>query len=168
MDIQLFEENKVEEQIEGFEEESNLEVKKENIEEAKVEIKTESFELNKKNLTLFRHLLRKAKKWIKQEKIRVQGLEKESWEDSPFWKPRLQAHDESLKNAKDELYEARIVQEKLLAKAYSILIEQGRISERQPCTTEELEWEGQEFKDLRHKPESIDNTTRNLIFQLIS
>ena len=163
MDIQLFEENKVEEQIEGFEEESNLEVKKENIEEAKVEIKTESFELNKKNLNLFRSLLRKAKKWIKQEKRRVKGLEDEHREDRALWIPTLQAHDERLKEAKAELYESRIVQEKLLAKAYSILIEQGRISERQTTITEEQEREGQEFKALPHKPESI----RNLIFRLI-
>ena len=90
---------------------------------------------------------------MKQEKVRVKGLKKEHREDKAIWKPRKQAYEENLKKVEAELNEARIVQEKLLAKAYSILVEQGRISEPSSNTTEEQEREGQEFKALAHKSE---------------
>ena len=142
MDIQLFEETKVEEKKVSFEEETKVELQKESIEKAKIGKRTESFELNKVNLIVFKHLLREAKKWIKQEKIRVKGLENGSREDSPFWKPRLKAHVECLKKAKDELNQAKITQEKYLVKVYSMLLEQGRISEIQSSTAEKQKWEG--------------------------
>ena len=183
MDSQIFEEkSKVDEKKESFEEETKVEEKKESFEEeTKVEEKKESleeetkgeeykeeFELNKKNLPIFKLALRQAEEWIVQEKVRAKGLRKEHREAKSIWKPRAQKCEEGLKKIKAELNEARIDQEELLAKAYSILIKQGRISERPSNTTIEQEREGQEFKASEHRLQLIDKATSDLIFQLIS
>ena len=136
MDIQIYKEAKVEEKHkERVEEETKLEAKNESYEEVKVEEKTESFELNKKNLPRFKRLIHQAEKWIKKEKLRVAGLKKEHMENKAIWRPRKQVWEESLKKVQADLNGARITQEKLLAKAYSILVEQGRISQRLSNTT---------------------------------
>ena len=61
MDIQLFEETKVEEKKVSFEEETKVELQKESIEKAKIGKRTEIFELNKVNLIVFKHLLARPK-----------------------------------------------------------------------------------------------------------
>ena len=78
----------------------------------------------------------------------MKGLKKEHREDKAIWKPRKQAYEENLKKVEAELNEARIVQEKLLAKAYSILVEQGKLSEPLSNITEEQE-RGVENKKLK-------------------
>ena len=103
MDIQLFEETKVEEKKVSFEQETKVEAKNESVEEGIVEEGAEVFELNKKKLTVFKHLLRQAEQWMKQEKVRVKGLKREHREDKAIWKPRKQAYEEILKKVEAEL-----------------------------------------------------------------
>ena len=137
-------------------------------EETKVEEQKEIFELNKENLPIFKRALHHAKKWIKQEKVRVKNLKKEHTEDVAIWRPRLQEYERNFKKVQAELNEINIVLEALLAKAYSILVGQGRINEKSSNSDDEQEMEGQEFKASAYKRESIDKATINLIFQLIS
>ena len=104
----------------------------------------------------------------KEGEIKSDRTKKGDMEDKAIWRPRKQAWEESLKKVPAELNRAIITQEMLLAKAHSILVEQGRLSQPLSKTNEEQETEGQEFKVLGHLSDSIDKTTSDLIFQLIS